>query len=50
MDALERGNPQAIKTVFAELDRLESLVRTYELVLETAMQKLESPLHKMPDG
>lgn len=49
MQALEKGDSAAISQLFTEIDRLENLVKTYEMGLEGAAQKLSSPTNKHPD-
>ena len=47
---LEKGDTEAIKKVFNELGRLESLIRDYEIQIKQVVRVFESKTFKNPQN
>ena len=47
---LEKGDTEAIKKVFNELGRLESLIRDYEIQIKHVVRVFESKTFKNPQN
>jgi nitrogen-specific signal transduction histidine kinase len=45
---IESGDKEAVNILIREMDRLESLVKDFEIVIETAVGRYNSTLHKTP--
>ena len=45
---LEKDNVQALNTLLNEIDRLESIIRDYEIVMRQVSERYSNPLFKTP--
>lgn len=45
---IEAGDKEASNVLIREIDRLESLIKDYEIVFQSAVNRYESDLNKTP--
>jgi len=46
---IKNNDEEAIKLIFLEIERLETIIRDYEIGLESAVNKLNNNLFKQPN-
>jgi len=46
---IKNNDEEAIKLIFLEIERLETIIRDYEIGLESAANKLNNNLFKQPN-
>jgi len=47
-DKLLKGDEASAKYVITEIDRLENIIRNYEIALEVSVSRLDNTLYKTP--